>query len=50
MILNPPGCLGRFVNELPAAFTHVTFDPNPRFHRRYPLDVLRERLAAVANT
>jgi hypothetical protein len=31
-----PGHLGRLLRALPADdVTHVTFDPNPRFHRRF---------------
>ena len=26
------------------AVTHVTFDPSKRFHRRYPVDVIRDCL------
>jgi len=32
--------LARFVGRLPASITHVTFDPDPRFHRRFPKDVI----------
>jgi hypothetical protein len=36
--------LGRFLRRQPAAVTHVTFDPSRRFHRRYPVDVIRDCL------
>jgi hypothetical protein len=41
-----PELLAALLARLPAAVTHVTFDPNPRFHRRYPLDAIRDSLAA----
>lgn len=37
--------LRRVLKAMPAGVTHVTFDPSPRFHRRYPVGVLRKRLA-----
>jgi hypothetical protein len=46
--LNTPAALRRFLGRLPAGFTHVTFDPQPRFHRRFPVGVLREHLPKVA--
>ena len=36
--------LGRFLRRQPPAVTHVTFDPSKRFHRRYPVDVIRDCL------
>lgn len=38
--------LSSLVAGLPAAVTHVTFDPARKFHRRYPLSVLRTSLTA----
>lgn len=39
--------LRRVLKALPRHVTHVTFDPSPRFHRRYPVGVLRKRLAEL---
>ena len=48
--LGTPAALGRFLGNLPKGVTHVTFDPQPRFHRRFPVGVLKEHLPqAVAN-
>lgn len=41
-----PELLTALLGRLPATVTHVTFDPTPRFHRRYPRDVIRTSLAA----
>jgi hypothetical protein len=41
VILADAGSLARFLRRLPPAVTHVTFDPSKRFHRRYPVDVIR---------
>lgn len=43
-----PELLAALLGRLPAAVTHVTFDPTPRVHRRYPRDVIRASLAAPA--
>jgi hypothetical protein len=40
--------LARLLDRLPDAVTHVTFDPQPKFHRRFPLAALRERLPDAA--
>jgi hypothetical protein len=45
VMLPTPGHLYRFLGELPDGFTHVAFDPAVRFHRRYPLAVIRDGLA-----
>lgn len=39
--------LRRVLKAVPAGLTHVTFDPSPRFHRRYPVRVLRKKLAEM---
>ena len=44
MILADVGSLNRFLRKQPHAVTHVTFDPSKRFHRRYPVDVIRDCL------
>ena len=44
VILSGAGSLARFLRQLPPAVTHVTFDPSRRFHRRYPVDVIRDCL------
>ncbi|MFO0851295.1 MAG: hypothetical protein U0871_22475 [Gemmataceae bacterium] len=36
--------LARVLDRLPKEVTHITFDPQPKFHRRFPLTALRERL------
>ena len=46
--LGTAAALRRFLGTLPKGFTHITFDPQPRFHRRFPLAVLRAHLPAVA--
>lgn len=46
--LATPDDLSVFVAGLPAEVTHVTFDPAKKFHRRYPIDVLRTSLAKTA--
>jgi hypothetical protein len=43
-----PRDLARFVATLPAAVTHVTFDPDPAIHRRFPKAVIRDALPRVA--
>lgn len=43
-----PRDLARFVGKLPAHVTHVTFDPEPGFHRRFPRDVIRDALPQAA--
>jgi hypothetical protein len=43
-----PRDLARFVAKLPDHVTHVTFDPEPGFHRRFPKDVIRDALPRVA--
>jgi hypothetical protein len=40
--------LSELVAGLPATVTHVTFDPARKFHRRYPVTVLRKSLAKTA--
>jgi hypothetical protein len=40
--------LARFVGRLPANVTHVTFDPDPRFHRRFPRTVILGALPTAA--
>lgn len=40
--------LSRVFNRLPRKITHVTFDPSVRFHRRYPLTVIRDSVLAAA--
>ena len=40
--------LARFVAKLPPAVTHVTFDPDPRFHRRFSKDVILSALPRTA--
>jgi hypothetical protein len=40
--------LARFIGKLPSPITHVTFDPEPSFHRRFPKDVIRDALPQVA--
>ena len=40
--------LAGVVGGLPAAVTHVTFDPARKFHRRYPVGVLNKSLAGAA--
>lgn len=42
--LGTAAALARFLSNLPAEVTHVTFDPQPRFHRRFPVGVLRDHL------
>jgi hypothetical protein len=44
--LGTPAALGRFLAGLPRGFTHVAFDPQPAFHRRFPLAVLKDHLPA----
>ena len=46
--LGTAAALGRFLNNVAAGVTHVTFDPQPRFHRRFPVGVLREHLPAAS--
>ena len=46
--LGTAASLGRFLGHLPAGVTHVTFDPQPRFHRRFPVGVIREHLPQAA--
>jgi hypothetical protein len=36
--------MAKLVQGLPRTITHVTFDPAPTFHRRYPMSVLRTTL------
>jgi hypothetical protein len=43
-----PRDLARFVAKLPAHVAHVTFDPEPGFHRRFPKDVIRDALPQAA--
>lgn len=43
-----PEQLARLLNRLPPSFTHVAFDPNPQFHRRYEIGLIRELLADAA--
>ncbi|MDB5313865.1 MAG: hypothetical protein JWO38_8067 [Gemmataceae bacterium] len=42
--LGSPDLLTKLLHRLPPSITHVTFDPDPRFHRRYPIDVIRDSL------
>lgn len=44
--LSGPGLLATLLGRLPPSIGHVTFDPGPWFHRRYPLDAIRAGLAA----
>jgi hypothetical protein len=44
VILADARSLARFLRKLPPAVTHVTFDPAKRFHRRYPVGVIRDCL------
>ena len=44
ILLAGPRDLARFVGKLPDHVTHVTFDPEPGFHRRFPRDVIRDAL------
>jgi hypothetical protein len=37
--------LRKLLRKMPEAVTHVTFDPAQRFHRRYPVEVIRAGLA-----
>ena len=46
--LGTAAALWRFLDRLPAGVSHVTFDPQPRFHRRFPLTVLRAHLPQAA--
>lgn len=46
--LAEPPLLARLLRRLPPSITHVTFDPRPGFHRRYPVEVIRASLAAPA--
>lgn len=41
--------LARVFERLPRKITHVTFDPNPRFHRRYPVSAIRKSIASAAS-
>jgi hypothetical protein len=43
------GSLARFLRRVPPAVTHVTFDPSTHFHRRYPVDVIRDCLDLTAS-
>ena len=40
--------LRKLLRAMPKSVTHVTFDPSPTFHRRYPVGVIRARLARAA--
>jgi hypothetical protein len=44
VVLADVGSLARFLRRLPPDVTHVTFDPSDGFHRRYPVDVIRDCL------
>ncbi len=44
VVLADVGSLARFLRRQPPAVTHVTFDPAKGFHRRYPVDVIRDCL------
>lgn len=46
--LGTPAALARFLGNLSAGVTHVTFDPQPRFHRRFPVAVIRDHLPQAA--
>ena len=48
IVLAGPRDLARFVGKLPPDVTHVTFDPEPGFHRRVPKDVIRDSLPRIA--
>lgn len=48
IVLAGPRELARFIDKLPPAVSHVTFDPEPGFHRRFPKDVIRDSLPRVA--
>ena len=39
--------LRRILKAVPVGLTHVTFDPSPRFQRRYPVKLLRKKLAEM---
>lgn len=43
--LSTPDRLARLLRRLPPAVTHVTFDPEPRHHRRFPVGVIADCLA-----
>lgn len=43
--LTGPDRLARLLRRLPPAVTHVTFDPEPRRHRRFPVGVIADSLA-----
>lgn len=50
LITGTSGEIGHgLIGRLPPAVTHVTFDPSPRFHRRYPVDVIRACLDLTAS-
>ena len=42
--LTYPELLAKMLRRLPPTITHVTFDPSPTFHRRYPIDAVRASL------
>ena len=44
VVLADAGSLARLLRKLPRGVTHVTFDPARRFHRRYPVGVIRDCL------
>lgn len=48
VILSDADELSALVAGLPAGVTHVTFDPARKFHRRYPVSVLRKSLTKAA--
>lgn len=37
--------LALFLSRLPRFVTHIAFDPNPNFHRRYPVSAIQDALA-----
>lgn len=43
--LDNPDLMAKLLARLPPSITHVTFDPNPRTHRRYPIAAIRASLA-----
>lgn len=44
--ITEPPLLAKLLRRLPPSITHVTFDPRPGFHRRYPIGAIRDSLAA----
>ncbi len=49
VVLSEPRELARFLARLPSRITHVTFDPLPRVHRRYPREVIRASVSRAVS-